>query len=204
MYLPVMLEMNKLRVTVFGGGSVALRKIRAIQGSRITVVSEKIEDEIGKYAEKVILKRIENEIDVEKYIRESNFIIIATGNRDINLKIKDVCERMGRIYNIVDDMESVAIFPSFIREEHLIISFSTSGKAPALSKFLRQIAQAYMKSIDVVEEIRKRIAHDEIKRSEFFSHLFRDCEFWKYLESGEKEKAISYAVELWRRLYENN
>jgi len=204
MYIPIMIEKDRLRVTIFGGGDVALRKVKILEGAYVKVVSDKIQEEIRKYAKRIILEKIREEDDIERLISDSNFVIIATDDRKLNLKIRDVCEKRGIIYNLVDDRDSLAIFPSFLRDDDLIISFSTSGRAPALSKFLKEIASSYIKSLDVIEKIRMNIEHDENKRSEFFSSLFRDCNFWMLIERGEKDRAFLYAMEKWRMNYEIN
>ncbi len=204
MYIPVMLETRKLRITLFGGGSVALRKLRMLEGAYVTVVSQKINDEIRRYAKEVIIKKVEDEDEIKEYIKGSNFIIIATDDKIINTRIRNICENMGKIYNLVDDRESVSIFPSYIRENDIIISFSTSGRSPALAKFLKELTENFTHSLDVIERIRENIEHDEKKRSKFFSELFRDCNFWSYMEKGDKEKAYSYAMEKWVNDYDNN
>ena len=38
-FIPIYMETSKLKVIVFGGGNVALRKCRYFQGAEITVMS---------------------------------------------------------------------------------------------------------------------------------------------------------------------
>lgn len=199
-----MMKVEGLKVTIFGGGIVALRKIRSLEGAEITVVSDHVDDEIKKIAKNIVNKKIENENDAIEYIKNSNFIIISLNDREMNKRLMKLCELENKIYNAVDDRESLTIFPSYYREGETIIAFSTSGRAPSLARFFRERAQLYSKSLDVIERIRKEIIHDEMKRREFFDYLFRDECFWSYIKNGEKEKAFSYSMELWRKHYETN
>ncbi|MEM0152074.1 MAG: bifunctional precorrin-2 dehydrogenase/sirohydrochlorin ferrochelatase [Thermoplasmata archaeon] len=204
MYLPIMLKIDKLKITVFGGGKVALRKIKLFEGADITVISESVDEEVKKIAKNIIYKRIMEENDVIEYIKNSNFLIISTDNKEINKRLMMLCEKENKIYNAVDDRESVSIFPSFFKENDIIVAFSTSGKAPAIARLLKEKARLYSKALDVIEKIRGEISHDELKRREFFDTLLKDDKFLYFIENGDNVNAYLYSIELWRNKYETN
>ncbi|MGC8564843.1 MAG: precorrin-2 dehydrogenase/sirohydrochlorin ferrochelatase family protein [Thermoplasmata archaeon] len=205
-YLPLMLDLTKTRIIIFGGGKVALRKIEYLQGADVTVVSENFDDEILRKNVKAIRKRIIDENDVKELIRASDLVIIATSNKMVNEMILHVCEDERRFYNLVDDRKSKIIFPSFYEENGILLAISTSGRAPSLSTFIRkklsiQIKE-YAMAIDIVEKIRKSLdSHNEEIRKKFFETLFSKDEFWSLIKKGNMENAYDFAMRLWRNMY---
>jgi len=205
-YLPLMLDITKTRIIIFGGGKVALRKIKYLQGADVTVVSENFDDEILRKNVKAIIKRINNENDVKELIRASDLVIIATNNKMVNEMILHVCEDEGKFYNLVDDRKSKIIFPSFYEENGIILAISTSGRAPSLSTFIRKKLSVQIKeyamAIDIVERIRKSLdSHNEEIRKKFFETLFRNDEFWSLIKNDNMESAYNFAMQLWRNMY---
>lgn len=202
-YIPIMLDVTKTKITIFGGGKVALRKIEYLEGADITVVSEKFEEGIMEKNVKMVKRRISDEKDVRSMIRDSDMVVIATNNGALNELIMNVCESERKIYNVVDDKRSKAIFPSYHNEDGIILAISTSGKAPSLSTFIRKELSKnlkyYAKALDTVEKIRGSLdSHDEEIRKKFFETLFESNEFWSLIRDGNFEGAYNFAMHLWR------
>ncbi|MGC9166384.1 MAG: precorrin-2 dehydrogenase/sirohydrochlorin ferrochelatase family protein [Thermoplasmata archaeon] len=202
-YIPILLDLEKINIVIFGGGRVAYRKLEYFLGSDITVVSEDFIEEIERLNVKKVRKKIEKKDDVLEYILNADLVIIATNDKKINSMIMEVCIEKRKIFNLVDDKKSRMIFPAFIEKNGIILAVSTSGRVPALSSFIRdrlstQIEE-YSKSLDVLEKIRKSLdSHDQEKRREFFKKLLDSEDFWKYIKNEELDHAYEYAMSLWR------
>jgi len=200
-FCPIVINLEKVKITIFGGGEVASRKVKNLVGSNITIVAEKVIEEIESLESiTIVRKKIEQESDVIDYINDSDFVIIATNDSKINTMIKNVCKKKNKIYNSVDDKDSKVIFPAFIYDGDLIIAVSTSGKAPALASYIKedvmQHVNKYTKAINIIEKIRKNIGHGEERRKRFFRMLFKDGKFWELVDNDEE--CMEYAISKWR------
>jgi precorrin-2 dehydrogenase/sirohydrochlorin ferrochelatase len=200
-FCPLVINLEKVKITIFGGGEVANRKVKNLLGSNITIVAEKVIEEIESLNSiTIVRKKIKQENDVIHYIKDSDFVIIATNDSKINTMIKNICKNENKIYNSVDDKDSKVIFPAFIYDRDLIIAVSTSGKAPALASYIKedvmQHVNKYTKAINIIEKIRKNIGHGEERRKRFFRMLFKDEQFWDLIDN--EAECMNYAISKWR------
>jgi len=85
-------------------------------------------------------------------------VIVATDSIELQKTIFLEAKTKKILCNSVDSIEYCDfIFPSYIKKEKLIISFSTSGISPALSKYLRR---AIEKAIPLnIEKFLKKIKY---------------------------------------------
>ncbi len=202
-YVPILLDMEKINVVIFGGGKVASRKLEYFKGANITVISENFTSEINGKNIKKITKKIDVDDDIINYINDADLVIIATDNRKINSMIMDVCEKYKKLFNLVDDRRSKVIFPAFKEYNGIILAISTSGRVPALSSYLRdklsnQIKE-YSKSLQTLEKIRKSLnTHNQEKRRKFFHMLFKQNRFWEYIRNENYDEAFEFAISMWR------
>ncbi len=169
MYYPVMLNLENKNVLVVGGGSVAYRKVKNLLKAKanITVLSEKIDEKFIDYD----LNYIEDTYD-EKYLKGMFLVIGATSDVLINEKISRDAKKISIISNIVDNKDiSDFITPSVVDNDDLVISISTNGKYPALSKFIRKdLDGKYEKYnseyMNLLEETREEILENHLSRKE--------------------------------------
>ncbi|MDP8011562.1 MAG: precorrin-2 dehydrogenase/sirohydrochlorin ferrochelatase family protein [Thermoplasmata archaeon] len=205
-YIPIFLDLSKIKIVIFGGGKVALRKLDYLEGADITVVSEKFMEDFLKRDVKMISKKIESKEDINEYIKDADLVIIATSDKNINSLIMKECEEKRKIFNLVDDKKSKAIFPAYHNENGIIMAISTSGKAPSLATFIRDrlspSLKEYSKALDLIERIRNSLdSHDEEKRKKFFRSLFNEKIFWDMVKEDNFIGAYEFAIKLWREKY---
>lgn len=160
MYIPIMLKVKNKKVKVFGGGPVAYRKSKKFldEGAEVTVISpdfiKKLED-----IKDFCIKRPYKKSD----LLDVDIVIAATNDRNINLEISSYCEDKGILVNVADSKEeSSFILPSKIDTGGLVISFSTLGRYPALSRSLRmeledKFSIYYKEYLDLLELYRQKI-----------------------------------------------
>lgn len=139
-YYPVHLEMKNRKCVVVGGGAVAERKVQALLESdaKVTVISPKI----GPDLEKLRLERkiVHHQRTYQEGDLANAFLVIsATDDSGINKQVRKEAWERKILVNVTDQPELCDfIFPALVKRGDLIISVSTSGTLPALSKKIRK------------------------------------------------------------------
>jgi len=155
-YFPLYINLDEKKILVVGGGNIALEKLeKLVQFTKdITIIAKEV-----KYNTYTLLKehcltyyqRAYRVGDIEGF----DIVIVATD--DINLQESIYLESRGKhiLVNSVDNTNFCDfIFPSFIKEGDLIISFSTSGASPAFAKAIKEHIKATIPN-DVSEFLAK-------------------------------------------------
>ena len=166
MFYPINLELDKIKITVIGGGKVAYRKIVNFLNfdKRVTVVSNEFIDEFDSIKDKIDI--IYDEYN-EEYIRDSFIVIAATNDKELNYKIGTYCNTNGKLVNVVDNKAvSNFIVPSYIKRGEFLLSVSTGGNSPSLSaKIRKELENVYDEDFGEYVELlglaRKRILKEE-------------------------------------------
>jgi len=135
MFCPIMLDISNKACVVFGGGRIALRKIKRLieYGAKVTVVSPEIIDEI-KGLELFLINDTYN----EKYLENVFIVIAATNDKIVNKEVYDKSiEKNLLILNVNGKDSSNIIFPAIKKEGEITIAVSTNGTSPAMAKSIR-------------------------------------------------------------------
>lgn len=162
MFYSINLELDKFEVVIIGGGEVAYRKCKNFIdfNKKVKVIAPKFIKEFQGLRDKVEL--IED-IYKEEYIKDSFIVVAATNNKDVNKAIGEYCNLNNKLVNVVDSIElSNYTVPSYIKRGDLIISVSTSGKSPSLSRKIKedlesQYDDSYEEYINLLGEVRRKI-----------------------------------------------
>lgn len=143
MYLPILINIKKQPVTIFGGGVVALRKTKKIldYGGSVHCISP----EFIEGFEKLACVRCEKAVYEKALLPKKGLVIAATNDSRINQRILLDCESMGILCARVDcGEESDFIFSADRQTKDLIVSVSTKGESPARAKrILNEMLQQY-------------------------------------------------------------
>ncbi len=161
-YYPLLLDLKGKKCIVVGGGRVAQRKVHSLlkAGALVRIISPNLTQNLKKLAGQNKIYRIASHYQ-KRYIQNSFLVIAAVSDKKINSKISQDAQKAGILVNVVDSPEeSSFIGPSHISRGDLIISISTSGKAPALSKRIRKdltklLVPRYSEFLKTLESIRK-------------------------------------------------
>jgi precorrin-2 dehydrogenase / sirohydrochlorin ferrochelatase len=140
-YYPIFLDISKKPCLVVGGGKVAERKVRTLITFKAVVilVSPKTTRAISRLYQKGAIEVIEREY-MEDDLMGIALVFAATGNEEINARIKADAEKRNIPVNVVDNPKLCDfIVPSIIKKGPVTIAISTSGTLPSLSKKLRQL-----------------------------------------------------------------
>ncbi len=166
---PVNLVLDGRRVLVVGGGRVALSKVVELVacGAVVTVVAPEIVSELRDLDTLTLVERSYEPGDVRGF----RFVVSATGDPSVNAAVLADGEAEGIWVNGVDDPDNAAVtLPARIRQGDLLITFSTRGRAPAVSRWLRtrfgeEFGAEYATLVDVVAAERDRL-HAEGRSTE--------------------------------------
>ena len=165
MLYPINLNIDKMKITIIGGGKIAYRKATNFLNfnKTVTVVSNEFIEEFEEIKEKI--EMIYDKYD-EKYIEDSFVVVAATNNKQINHEIGVYCNQNGKLVNVVDDKElSNFTVPSYVKRGELLLSISTGGNSPSLSaKIKRELEEKYDESygeyIELLGLARKKIIEE--------------------------------------------
>ena len=138
---PVNLVLDGRRCLVVGGGVVALRKVEGLLacGAEVTVVAPSVDERLRSLAGVTIDQRPYRRGEVAPY----RLAIAATDSREVNAAVFADGEEAGVWVNGADDPANCSFtLPSVLRRGPLMVTVSTGGRSPALSRWLRQRLEA--------------------------------------------------------------
>jgi precorrin-2 dehydrogenase/sirohydrochlorin ferrochelatase len=138
---PVNLILEGRPCLVVGGGSVAARKVEGLLacGAVVHVVAPEIDDEIRGWSEVTYDERPYRRGDVSG----RRLVIAATSSSAVNRDVYSDCEAEGIWVCGADDPENCSFtLPSVVRRGSLVLTVSTGGRSPAVSRWLRERLEA--------------------------------------------------------------
>jgi precorrin-2 dehydrogenase / sirohydrochlorin ferrochelatase len=134
---PILLNLEGELCTIVGGGHVARRKIEHLleAGARVRVVSPRPHAEILRWARAGSITLERRVYDEEAIDPESRLVFACTDNAAVNRRVLARAKAMKIPANCVDDPASGDFHvPSMVRRGSLLLTVSTGGKAPGLSR----------------------------------------------------------------------
>lgn len=174
MFYPIMINLEKYKVLVIGGGKTSLRKVKKLLefGADIKLISQDFLEGFDKIKNIVKEKKIFTKNDLN-IMDDFNLVFATTNNKDLNSIIVNYCLDNKILVNSVTSKEASFIVPASFKTGDLSCSISTSGKAPFLSKKIKndlkdKYSQEY---IDLIYKIRKKLI--EINAQEELESLLK-------------------------------
>ncbi|HSE84374.1 MAG TPA: bifunctional precorrin-2 dehydrogenase/sirohydrochlorin ferrochelatase [Thermodesulfobacteriota bacterium] len=154
-YYPINLNLHSKKCVVVGGGKVAERKIIGLLEckAKVTVISPKLTPRleellnkkkinyVSRTYRKGDLTRCESPNPAQDKPGLSNkvrLVIASTDNSKVNRQVWEEARKLGILVNVVSAPKlSDFTLPGVLRRGSLMVTVSTSGKSPALSRRLR-------------------------------------------------------------------
>lgn len=139
-YFPILIDLEKFKPVVIGGGEVATRKVKNLIefGGRPKIVAPKFIEEL-----KLLIDVHNLPFEQRKYqkgdIDSFNLVFVATDDPELDEVVRKDAEEVGAIVNFADKPKICNfIMPSYIKRGDLVVSISTQGKAPFLARYIRE------------------------------------------------------------------
>ncbi len=208
-YFPFITDIEDMDCLIAGGGSTALHKagVLAEYNVNIHIVAISACDSLLKLAKNnkkidIRLRRFEdNDID------GMDFVIAATGNKELGLHISEICKKQKIPVNVVDIKEACSfIFPAIIHKEPLLVAVSSGGASPALAAGIKNdikeiIPDYYSRLAKNLEKSREYV----IKNTKDIKDAARKRIFEKLVMYGKEhdgeipEDVVKYIIEEYRK-----
>jgi len=137
--LPLVLDLRQRAVAIIGGGDAALARLMMLHEAGATTVhvyANEASSTIREMKNCVLINRLPDSEDFEK--QKYFLICIADLNPDKSKQLRQEATRSGALVNVQDrkDMCDFHV-PAQIRRGDLLITISTNGRAPGLSRILK-------------------------------------------------------------------
>ncbi|MFS0879921.1 precorrin-2 dehydrogenase [Bacillus sp. 7586-K] len=162
--IPLHIDVKGKKVIVVGGGKIAYRRLCLFlaEGANITVISPNVISEIEELFHLGKITWLEKKIELSD-LKNAFFIIAATNDASINEWIAANIEE-NQLINIVSNAKlgNVTV-PKTVKKGKLILSVSTSGASPKLSK---EISEKLIEQFedDFIEELDKLYVERELNK----------------------------------------
>ena len=190
---PVNLRVRGHRCLVVGGGPVALSKVDGLleAGAEVDVIAPDVVPELENRPGVTVHRRAYRPGDVEGY----RLVVAATGRAEVNAEVYRDGEAAGVWVNSADDPDHCSFtLPSRLRRGSLLVTCSTSGHSPALSRWVRQrleqeIGPEYETLLCLVSEARDRIRAAGVHTEGLAWQDVLDSGMLELIRSGETGQA---------------
>lgn len=143
-YFPFYLDITDKTFLIIGGGPVAHEKVNRLRRFTENIIVIAPESEIeGNRTENPCRCAGEVQILCKEYGEEDlafgDYVVAATGIREVDRKVAGDCRVRGIPVNVVDDQAYCDfIFPSIVKRDSLTVAISTFGTSPAYAMQLRK------------------------------------------------------------------
>jgi len=195
---PVNLLIDGKPCLVIGGGAVAERKVRSLlaAGAVVTVISPRLTTGLAKLADDRQLIHVDRPYqigDIVGYL----LVICAADRSEINCLASEEAQAQRVLVNVVDVPEKGNfLVPAQVARGDLLLTVSTGGLSPALSRRLREKLAAeygpeYGQYLELIAKARQKVKnriHSADERVCFWRETL-DSEILALLRQGRMQEA---------------
>lgn len=167
---PIFLKLEELHTLIVGGGNVGLEKISGLLKSspsaKITVVAEKISDEIRNLAAQSRTIFLNERSFRIRDLQNKDIVILATDDKSLHERIRIQARKKRILVNVADTPDLCDFYlGSVVTKGNIKIGISTNGKSPTIAKRMREYFEEVLPDntnqlLDNMQKIRDRIKGD--------------------------------------------
>ncbi len=205
-YFPIHIDIRGKLAVIIGGGAVAERKCLSLldAGAMVRVISPELVPGMKELASECRI-----DYKARKY-REGDLgnallVFAATDSHEVNMAVAAEATTLGIPANIADSPEiSTFVSPAVIVRGDLMITVSTGGKSPALSRKIRQdlevcFGEEYVPALQLLGAIREKLLTD--KRSGKYNKKLFDALVARDVPELFKSRSFNEINRLLRELF---
>lgn len=204
-YLSIM--SNKFNVGIIGGGKVGYIKSKnfLLKECNVEVLSLNFLDDFKHINNIKLIKKGY----YKEFIKDKHLIIIATDDRDLNLKIKKDCEEAYKIYIFAEDyLNSMAIAPVQRNLNNISFAVNTNYGNPKGSLMIAEKIVETLKNYDEFIGYSSLVRKEAKNIEEYKKHIidFVCSEDFKYIYEKKKDKIVLemfFGKEVVNKIYKN-
>jgi precorrin-2 dehydrogenase / sirohydrochlorin ferrochelatase len=182
-FYPINLRITNRLCVVFGGGEVALRKVRDLLAAeaKVRIISPIVVRELNLLAEARKIEWLQRGY-AEGDLKAAFLAFAATNDRDAQLRIRLEAAKLSVILNSADDPSGSDFHvPAHFRRGKMLVTISTGGGSPALAKKIREqledvIGPEYEEVVDLLALIREKLLggyDDNSRHADLFRRLLQ-------------------------------
>ncbi len=173
--------MEKINLLIIGFGEIARKKSRKFieEGARLTIIDSTIDVLPGEFSGARLIEMNVDTVEILKdYIESAHFIILGTGDKELNNEIASFCHsRFKMVLNLSDSENSSFANTSILKYDNIEIGVSTNGISPSISSKIKGKIEDDMgeyliendKRLAILKKLRKfikkRVDDDEKRRA---------------------------------------
>jgi len=138
-YYPIFINLKNKTVLVIGQYRILEFKVEKLieAGAKVRYVSKSLSEKLAKYIKSGKMSYSDEEFDV-RHLQDVWLVICGSDDPELKDRIFKETEKQNILCNFVDDTPICSfIAPAVIEKGDVTIAISTSGKSPALSKYLK-------------------------------------------------------------------
>ncbi len=212
--LPIYVDLSGKRIVVFGGGTIAERKLQQILETNVESGEMNIEVYSRDFTHWIEEMREKGEIqcfrcdlwtqNLEDLVKGAFLTLVCTDDKTLNTRILKAAAEFDVLVNYRD--EGDAFMSSVVNKGGFLISVSTRGKGPAMARYMKGqimslIEDKEEKMLQIQTHLRKHLKEkinlEESKRRAILNQVLNDTECWAALDAPVEvaEKRILKIVE---------
>ena len=162
--LPVSLKLTGRKCAVIGGGAVALRRVKSLHeaGAQIRVIAPEIDSELLKFTREENIEWIAEPFTAS-LVLGMFLVVCATNDESVNRSAAWAAKATGALVNMAAPPMDLSdlMFPACAEKDGLLLTVSTNGASPELSRKLRQelegIIDVYGPWLEILAPIREEM-----------------------------------------------
>ena len=143
---PIFVKIGDVKTLIVGGGYVGLEKLEALlknnPNANVRLVAIEIREEVKELVKEHSGIELINRAFEEKDLEGVDMAVLATADRDTNLKIREISKSHQILTNVADTPDLCDFYlGSTVKKGDLKIGISTNGKSPTFSKRFREVLE---------------------------------------------------------------
>lgn len=192
--MPISLISGKINVLIVGGGRAGFIKAKSFseRGCSVYVLARNFIEEFNymKDMDRIVL--IEGDYCIE-HIKDKHIIVIATGDLELDSKIKSDCESMYKVYLTCSNYkEGLFVTPVSVGTENIQIAVNTKHGSPKTSLLIGDVLKKKVNEYDgfagYVCSLRQTLKDSGCLRE--IMDFVNTHEFFEFYNKGYQDKVL--------------